>query len=276
MKPLVLKKLHETELEILDEIDRICKIHHITYFLEGGTLLGAVRHKGFIPWDDDLDIAMPRNDFEKFLEICKSELSIKYDVLSANVKTYGHIHAKIQKKNTLFLEKNSLNIHNNINKWGIFIDIFPFDKANSSCATHIRRWAVKKMKNLIWRKMGLVENDSMKSKIINALLLFISVGFLKKCVDNLCRREENDDNCTHFISMGSQYKTKRALWLKDNILPVSQIEFEGKTYWAPHDPDYFLRIQFGNDYMQLPPIEKRVTHNPAKISFNTEEGYEEI
>jgi len=86
MNQSVLKKLNETQIEILDEIDRICKKHHITYFISGGTLLGAVRHKGFIPWDDDIDVALPRKDYDKFGEICKTELSDKYELLSKKTK----------------------------------------------------------------------------------------------------------------------------------------------------------------------------------------------
>ena len=156
------------------------------------------------------------------------------------------------------------------------MDVFPFDNAKSGWVPYLRRWVVKKFHAWIFRKMGLVKENSVRSKVMNALLFFVNTKFLKKCRDNLCRTEMNNDNCTHFISMGSHYKTEKVLFLKEKLLPVSQVEFEGKIYCAPRDPDYFLKVKIGSDYMQLPPIEKRITHNPAMISFNTEEGYEEI
>ena len=273
MKPSILKKLHETQIEILDEIDRICKKHDITYFLFSGTLLGAVRHKGFIPWDDDVDVALPRKDYEKFLEICKSELSDNFDVLSDSIKTYSILFAKVQKKNTLFLEKERLNDDNNCNRWGIYVDVFPIDTAKSGRVTDIRRWMVKKLSRVIKHKMGLRE-DAKMIKAMSALLFSVSVDLLKKFRNFLCKRGRSN---IYVISMGnSPKKTEKVLWLKEKLLPVSQVEFEGKMYPAPGDPDYFLKTFFGEDYMKIPPVEKRKTHNPGRISFNTEEGYEEV
>ena len=90
-------KLHQSEIKILDEIVRICDKYNLQYFLIGGTLLGAVRHKGFIPWDDDLDIAMPRNDYEKFISISKNELKDDFilDDISTN-EQYWQIFAKVR------------------------------------------------------------------------------------------------------------------------------------------------------------------------------------
>jgi len=102
-----LKKLHLVELIILDEFIRICNKFNLNYFLIGGTLLGAVRHNGFIPWDDDIDIGMPRKDFQKFLEICQSELYKDFYYLYLdNFEPYYYHFIKICKKNTLFIEND--------------------------------------------------------------------------------------------------------------------------------------------------------------------------
>lgn len=123
----VLQDLHKVEIEILDEIDRICRKNNINYCLVGGTLLGAVRHGGFIPWDDDLDVAMPRNDYEKFIDVCKNELSDDFYLHSIETdKTYWLPFIKIRKKYTIFEEKNIAGLGC---KTGIYVDIFPLDDA---------------------------------------------------------------------------------------------------------------------------------------------------
>ena len=112
-------------LEILKEIDRICKQNGILYWMEGGSMLGAVRHHGFIPWDDDLDIAMFRDDYNRFLEIASKELKENYFLQTHQTDPeYPLFYAKVRKNNTFIDERSyqDLNIHK-----GIFVDIFPVD-----------------------------------------------------------------------------------------------------------------------------------------------------
>ena len=122
-----LRKVQMVEVEILDEIDRICKKNNIKYFLVGGTLLGAVRHGGFIPWDDDIDLGMLREDYEKFIDICinSDELDKKYFMHSDETDSdYWLPFIKIRKNNTTFDEKV---IKNCDTHKGIYVDIFPMD-----------------------------------------------------------------------------------------------------------------------------------------------------
>src|SRR5690554_4415622 len=125
MDQKTLKKLHNVQIEILNQIVKICNQNKLTYFLIGGTLLGAIRHKGFIPWDDDLDIAMPRKDYEKFLELCQGYLGDEYYLhCSKTDPKYWLPFAKVRKNNTIFEEKSiqTINSHK-----GIYVDIFPLD-----------------------------------------------------------------------------------------------------------------------------------------------------
>lgn len=121
-----LKKLQKVQLVILMEFDRICKEHNLNYQLFSGTLLGAVRHKAFVPWDDDIDVAMLRKDYNKFLKICKRKLDPQYFLQTHKTdKGYIHSFARIRKNNTLLLQKYWLEIDMH---HGIFIDVFPLDK----------------------------------------------------------------------------------------------------------------------------------------------------
>ena len=149
-----MNKLQNTILMIADEIKRICEKHEIKYYIVAGTLLGAVRHQGFIPWDDDLDIIMTRLDFERFIQICQIELDSSkfYLQCGGNEEYYAFEFAKIQLKGTKIIEDFNWNvpIQN-----GIFVDIFPLDNLPDN---YIKREILKAknyiLKNLIWIKCG--------------------------------------------------------------------------------------------------------------------------
>ena len=120
-----LKKLHTVQLEMLDAFTEICNKYHFHYSLAGGTMLGAIRHKGFIPWDDDIDVLMLRKEYEEFLKVAQKELGDKYYLDHFEINSDYHLQfAKIKKNGTIFDEAG---IHHLDNHKGIFIDIFPTD-----------------------------------------------------------------------------------------------------------------------------------------------------
>ena len=131
MQDTLLDKIHRTELDIMREIDRICRKHNLTYFLAYGTLLGAVRHKGFIPWDEDMDIMMPREDYEQFLKVASDELPLHLmiDSYPQNPR-YFNPFAKVRNRNTLFAIRA---LQNYDGPQGLWIDIFPMDYADERC-----------------------------------------------------------------------------------------------------------------------------------------------
>ena len=121
----ILRKVQLTQLEIAKEFKRICEENNLIYMMESGTLLGAVRHKGFIPWDDDLDMSMPRDDYEKFLSIANEIIDPKYEIVNWREESaYAHPFCKIIKKNTVYKEEKD---GAKDSKNGIYIDIFPYD-----------------------------------------------------------------------------------------------------------------------------------------------------
>ena len=125
------KKIQKCEVEILKEFDRITRKNNLRYMLVGGTLIGSIRHKGFIPWDDDIDIGMPRKDYEKFKKILNKQLDKKkyYFQDMFNTENYGMIFGKLMMKDTLLVEETNCVDRE---KQGIWIDIFPFDKTSKN------------------------------------------------------------------------------------------------------------------------------------------------
>lgn len=266
----VLRRLQLTQLDILDEIVRICERHDIRYYLVGGTLLGAVRHKGFIPWDDDLDIAMPREDYIKFCELCKTELDSGYFLHNIDSdEQYWLIFGKIRKKGTKIGEEGlkQLNTHK-----GIYVDIFPFDDAPEE-KRYIRTMIIKTLTNAICFQRGVVMPYTKKQRFIGAVLRVFSVRFLTKVQMKLMQHNANK-GYSYYINYGSGYDPVKQTIPKDKYEPYKLAEFEGKQYRIPNDADYVLKRIY-NDYMQLPPVEKRVLrHKPDYIDFG--EGYEEV
>ena len=265
--PEYLPQLHKTEVEILDEIVRICNKYNLKYYLIGGTLLGAVRHKGFIPWDDDLDIVMPRKDYVKFCQLCATELAPEYYLHGIDTDpTYWLVFAKIRKRNTLFNERNIAPISA---PKGIYVDIFPLDEALSedSLEQRIRTRIIKGLSATICRKRGLDVRPSLKGRILMQPLLLFSIYRLSMWQLKLMTKQ-NHKKCDYYINFGSNYNTVKQTIHKSKYEPSCQVEFEGKLYNTLGDYAYFLKRIYGEDYMQLPPPEKRITHRPVRISFD--------
>jgi len=259
-------KLRCVMLEILDEFMRICNENNLTYFITAGTLLGAVRHKGFIPWDDDLDIGMSRKDYEKFLDIYHNIDNTKYYVLSyrspENTDCHYEPFAKLCKKATIFAE-------NGIDEkkyCGIWIDIFPYD----NCVLFFLPLHTILAKSIwrLYRAKAHIDTPRNKGKrlLVKILCCFFSLQFL-------CSLERkmyllfNKFNTRYISFFSGKYGYKRETHKIDEIYPLSKIYFEEKYYYAPGNWDAFLKKLYGN-YMELPPLEKRVTHDPKYIIFD--------
>ena len=251
-----LKKAQLVMLRLLSVVDAICKVEDLKYWLDCGSLLGAVRHEGFIPWDDDLDIAMHRDDYNKFLEIAGKYLP--GDVFLQTPKTdrkYSMGYAKLRDKYSTYLEPGEKEDGNSYHK-GIFLDIFPMDLINSRC---------KKL--FFWTKLatnGRFYSRLPKSTYIMQKTLYYSLKLIvgKKGLRNIQRRvyqkcldkKQELDLCTYGLEIPIKHFLK-----KEEVFPLSEIEFEGKSYPCPHNPEYYLSVLYEN-YSDLPPENKRQRH----------------
>lgn len=247
------RKLRDCQLKqisMLEEIDRICRKYSIDYWIDGGSLLGAVRHGGFIPWDDDIDIAMTQKDVQRFCKVAVDELpeNLVLQKTKKNVATYAVL--KLRDLNSFYIAKDD-DLNQPYPK-GVFVDIFPFINYPSAG----KRW-------IKFVSKGVCASNSILTKphyysLYNTLAF---VYFL--CRYALCRVLWSVTLCLRprnkYMSNILKNNWYGIMHKKDSIFPTREIVFEGRTFRAPANPDAYLRDLYG-DYMTLPPEEKRVSH----------------
>lgn len=267
---VVLEKLHSSILEIGIEIRRICKENNIKYFIIGGSLLGAIRHKGFIPWDDDMDIGMIREDYEKFILVCKDQLNEKFTILTTDIENYGLPFAKIQLKNTLFLEKDAP-VYKEGN--GIFVDVFPVDKIPENSFLRKKHKIISGIiRYALLLKSEYIDPNKNVNFIKNVITIYCRIHTRESIIKKMQRiaTKYNKSNSLIYYNTGSAYEYGREVFPSESITgQISEIEFEKEIFSCPNNPDIILKMLYG-DYMKLPPEEKRYNrHGVQKICFNT-------
>ena len=262
------RKLQLIELSILDEIDRVCRKNKIDYFICGGTLLGSIRHKGFIPWDDDIDILMTRKNYRKFTSACKKDLNDKYfiDCYQTNKKCcFPYI--KIKEKNTLYVERKNASCYDD--KSCIWVDIFPLDAVwaplDKKQLRHNKIFSYVTTLITIKNGSNFYQNSAVKKKIYGFILKFVPMKLLVYVLDKAIASVD-EDKADYFTSFCSSYGIFKETYEKDKLFPYNEMEFEGKKYMGISGYDYLLKKIYG-DYMKLPPIEKRVNHKPYIVKF---------
>ncbi|MDR1522233.1 MAG: LicD family protein [Streptococcaceae bacterium] len=256
------------ELDIAKEVKRICDKYNINYFLSYGTLLGAIRHNGFIPWDDDIDIGILRSEYEKFLKIANKELKSQYILVTwFNDEKYYLPFAKIMKKGTIALEPGNSKKNGRV---GIYIDIFPYDNFLMNNRM-IRKFIYKLISRMIFVKCDHypwleVEKSNFKKYVqyipIRVLSFLFSKDFLKKKCEEMIKKYNNFDSEFMYSAECPYRVIFKKIWLTD----VIDASFENIIFKIPKYYDHYLEKVYG-EYMKLPPKNDRKGHNFIKIKF---------
>ena len=269
------KKVWDSELKMVKIFINICSKYNLKYVAAGGTLLGAIRHKGYIPWDDDIDLMMPRDDYEAFLNIAQSELPENLFLqCSKTEKIYPNGHAQIRNSNTTCLIGSSYPDLKNGKNCGIFIDIFPYDDVPDKIEVRNKHAGkIKFLKKLCLYK--LYKGTGLKGFIKNVIqACYFSIHSVEKTIkkiDVISQKYNHKTNTVALVSFMPGYG--KNVWDKEWFNETTTCKFEDIEIAIPVKYDEVLRTEFG-DYMQLPKdLNDGSMHGTCY--FDTEKSYRE-
>ena len=271
----ILKRIQALEIKVALEMDRICEKYGIKYFMTAGTVLGAVRHKGFIPWDDDMDFGMLRDDYEKFIEICSTELGKDFFLQTWDTdKEYPFSYAKLRLNGTKLHEAfyGNCSLHQ-----GIGIDIFPFDNVPEG---KIAKWLQSKkyyiLKRMLWIKkdMGKVIVDSKKTKLKFLILKFFAYLWKFDTLKNIFLKTQKKYNNvkTDLIVADGSYSYNKETIKREWIEELVKLKFENVSFFTYANPIEYL-ISFYGDYNKLPPVGERNRHRRMDVDFGSYDNF---
>lgn len=258
-----LRKLQLTELELVEEVDRICKKCNIKYNIIAGTMLGAVRHGGFIPWDDDADVALLRPEYEKFRKACKTELDTTrfYFQDHRNTPGYRWGYGKLRRKDTLFLREHQEHMPYD---QGVFIDVFPLDYVPENYALRcVHNFECFLYRKFFWSEVGRVADKKLFMRVLYGIMSKVPEQRLKKSFNRFIKwSDRKKTSWVRILTFPTPnkaygYKTK---WYQES----ADIVFEGVTLQGIKKKDAYLSFKFGK-YMELPPEEQRKVHPVSDI-----------
>lgn len=258
MKEIGIDELKKIQLEMLVKIDSFCKTNNIKYFLSAGTLIGAVRHQGYIPWDDDIDIMMLRQDYDKFIHSFNGKIKdLSVDAPELNWNFYAPF-ANVFDMRTILYEKNKSYRGDSIS---VKIDVFPFDNLPSNEFVYWITRNVVLILNSIMRVKRLTlpfKNLTVKHKIIKCLLCWFPYILAQKIIHKIAISNEKDVESDVFLRTFDIKKPMRAR--REIFQHAVYVPFENYSFPIPEHADEYLRIRYG-DYMKLPPEEERIPHH---------------
>lgn len=260
----VLRSIQRIELRILKVIDYLCTRHDIKYWLDGGTLLGAVRHGGFIPWDDDIDIVMPRRDFDRFIEIARVALPCDLELETPDANTDGfNIPCRIRDRHSRIVDTHS---PDNLGR-GLFVDVVPSDTYHAGAPALPFELAFKHVYSNATKVYDLLRRSRQRyAGIAAATLCVVALQALARAgVRSLRCFSRMFMSYSHFqrTDIGAPGYGYDVRWIRiferNHIYPLRRIRFEDAEFLAPNNPDGVLKVFYGLGYMTPPEPSKRAS-----------------
>lgn len=269
------RRMQLLELDMLVELDRVCRKHDIKYAIMCGTLLGAVRHKGFIPWDDDVDVSMLREEYEKLKAVADElnpEICFFQDHDTDPEYRWGY--GKLRRTGTTYIRPGQEKLKC---KTGLYIDILPLDDIPVSAAGQAwNDFHCFCLRKILWAEIGKDTDKSAFARGVYSVLSRINPEWVFRRLRRMSSRSRNQSDKpvrTYLLPSGgkeiSLYSTDRNRTSlkygmpKSWLLDLVELEYEGHLFWGPREYDAYLKSRYG-DYMQLPPEEKRIGKAPAE------------
>lgn len=270
-----LRHVQQCELEILRDFVSICEREGLIYFAWGGTGIGALRHQGFIPWDDDIDVGLPADDHDRLLEIFRDEFSDKYAVINASTDiNYPLATTRIMLKGTQFCEETLSKLPLDL---GIFLDVYSFDPVADDERSYRKQawdaWFWAHVRILLSIPDPVILVGGWKGQAIRlacrlgfGLLRLLGVSRERVLARETEARRRYRGRETKRIAYLCDTNRLTATYSWDDLLPLQKLPFEGMELSFSANLDKELWDLYG-DYMQLPPVEKRKNHYPARLDF---------
>lgn len=251
-----LKQLQKIELEMLVELDRVCRKYRIEYSLDGGTLLGAVRHKGFIPWDDDADVIMLRREYMRFRRVCKRELDQTRFFLQDYQSDPGYRwgYAKLRRKNTKFVRQGQ----EGLKQQGVFLDILVADNVpDGYVARRIHHFLCFLLRKALYSEVGKHQEQNIYLKYVYRIISRIPKNRIFQIRNRLAAR--TNLKRTELISHYTLEYPKHCRYglPRECFDEMAEMEFEGKRFYGFRNYHRYLSMYYG-DYMTLPPKEEQI------------------
>ncbi len=245
---LLVSDIHRVLLQMIKDLDVLMRKHHIPYWLSGGSALGAVRHQGFIPWDDDMDIAIMRSDYERFLQTVVPELSDRYvfQCFESDRKFNVCVPAKLVLKGTHIKEYNTLLKSKCEYGDGLFIDVFICDEMSEKLHQDLPRRFISVV------LMGII--TLLENLHCNPLLL---KRFFMYHAKHYGEVNKGSETIGYALTWCFNSLIHPVRYPKSSVFPIQYVPFEDTTLPIPHDPHVMLSVEVAKDHMQLPPVEAR-------------------
>lgn len=271
-KEFTIEKVQELEFGILKYIKELCEKYSIRYYLAYGTLIGAVRHKGFIPWDDDIDIMMPRDDYKRLLSLLEKDSHPYYKLISYETNDLFQVPLpKIVDTRTVLIQDYDIIEPVPL---GVYVDIFLMDGAGNDYEQAVKQYNQAFYFYQLWKKSRLKLFPSSMSHI-RGLLRWIKNCFYIMKGGHFYMRQLSDYN-SQFSFDESKYvatfetgtsDAEKCIWKKSDFESASYLEFNGELFSVPKNYDKVLRSEYG-DYMVLPPLENQISNHRYDLKWN--------